>query len=114
MVALTVSGGDICPIWPPLATAVAAQPFTTLSTSRLGTRCATVLIVVALESTPLIRPRESTCATSIQPGKKVLLNATESAPRRRRMMEGVGPGPGAMSGKAALSLPSFDDEGSCS
>src|SRR3954447_6268036 len=84
--AVTVSGGDICPIAPPLATSAVAQPLTTLSKSTFDTLCATVLTVVALESTPRIRPRESTLATSVQLGKKVLVKATESAPRRRRII----------------------------
>src|SRR6476469_7250548 len=91
--ALTVSGGDICETTGPRD----IQLLTTLSKGRLLTRAAEVFTVVALASTERMRPRESTFATSTQPGKKVLVNATVFGSRRWRMMLGISPEPGATS-----------------
>src|SRR5467141_219128 len=86
IVALTVSGGDTNPAGP-LAFSAAAQPNATRSKSRPGAVSAIVLTVVAVALTPRILPRESTRATSIQFGNHVLLNATESVPLLRRMID---------------------------
>src|ERR1019366_2463449 len=77
--ARTVSGGDICPAAPFVAsTDIHAREIP--SKSRSGTRCVIVFTVVAEASIPVRCPEPSTLARSIHPGKKLLLKKTESFP----------------------------------